>query len=491
MNRMKSKKLFSLFVAGLTLVSCATEKRTTEQMRAEWTKMNASKAETIQEFNQNKFGMFIHWGLYAIPGGIWKGNKCRGLAEWIQYSQKIPRAEYAQLSKEFNPVDFSASNIVTLAKKTGMKYLVFTAKHHDGFAMYDSKYSRYDIMDSSPYKKDIVQELYDACENQGLDFGLYYSQNLDWMDGSDAQDARYYADMKKANPDKEVKHINGANLFDTSPNTFEEYMYQKSIPQIEELAQSYPNMKQIWFDMPRGLDEEQSFIFYKTVYDKRPNVIVNSRVGNDFGDFEIPRDNQIPAEGTYTKPWQTIGTMNNSWGYKSFDHDWKSTKEVLFWLVEVVSKGGNYMLNIGPDAQGRVPEACVKSLLGLGEWMDINSAAIYGTTKWDVTHEGPSSVNMEGTKQRRKNKFNFEFTPEDFWFTQKGSDVYAIALTYPENQIARIKTCTNHKGKVKSVKMLGYEDVIEFTQDEQGLTVKLPDNKPNTHGYVLKLAMDN
>ena len=388
----------------------------------EWKQMNESKTETIEWFQDSKYGMFIHWGISSIAGGLWDGVKIHEMrrphvAEWIQHAAKIPREEYAQLAKSFNPIHFNPEAIVKLAKNAGMKYLVITTKHHDGFAMYDSKHSEYDIIDATPFKRDIIKELYDACKKEGLAFGIYYSHNIDWADGSDSRVAEY---KEKGWTIKHRNQTFGANTWDPSPNTFDEYLENKAFPQVKELLTNFPDMKCIWFDMPHRMDAEQSFKFYQTVYDIQPQVIVTDRIGNGFGDYSIPGDNKIPKNlNEIVKPWETVGTFNNSWGFNGYDQDWKSPREILFWLVEIVSKGGNYMLNIGPTALGGVPKESVDNLLEVGKWLEINSEAIYNTDKWIVTHEGPTKVNMNSTQSRERDGFRATFTPQDIWFTQR------------------------------------------------------------------------
>jgi len=489
------KKVIGLFIGVAFLLNvCVSQTLTEEQMRADWQKMSDSKEKTIQQFNHDKFGMFIHWGLYAIPGGVWKGKTMEEMrrpfvAEWVQHAAEVPRAEYAQLATQFNPTDFDAESIVKLAKAAGMKYLVITSKHHDGFAMYDSPCSKFDIMDATPFKHDVVRELYNACKKFGIDFGLYYSHNIDWADGSDGQ---YYATKKVNDAEGKETRSFGCNLWDPSPNTFDEYLKNKAFPQVKEIMTQYPGMKQIWYDMAALMKPEQSYKFYKAVYDIQPEIIVNERVGNGFGDFDIPGDNKIPANpDEISKPWQTVGTLNNSWGYKSYDHDWKSVKELIFWLTEIVSKGGNYMLNIGPDGKGNVPQPCIDNLLTLGKWVDINGEAIYGTTRWKMSHEGPTYLKMEGTNAREKEKIKVEFTPQDFWFTKKNDVVYAIAIEYPDENVAVVTALNTSSGhKIKSVNMLGYNKPLSFEQKEDGLTVILPDVKPDPNGYALKIAIE-
>lgn len=482
------------------LVGCNSEvKKNTENLKRtqkdtlSYQEMNASKETAKEAFNDAKYGMFIHWGLYSIPGGIWKGERMEKLkgpkvAEWIQFGAQIPRNEYAQLATQFNPTQFDANAIAKLAKDAGMKYLVITSKHHDGFAMYDSEVSEYDIIDASPYPKDIVQELYDACKKHKIDFGLYYSHNIDWMDGNDCGYNELAASGLTISA--RAKRKPGANTWDPSPNTFTEYLENKAYPQVKEILTKFPDMKTLWYDMAHSVTPEQSLKFYKIAYDLQPDMLINSRVGNDLGDFDIPGDNKIPTDHlAITKPWQTVGTTNNSWGYKSYDHDWKSVKELLFWLTEIVSKGGNYMLNIGPKATGEVPQESVTNLLEVGKWLSVNGEAIYNTRKWKITHEGPTNIQMNGTKDREEKKDKgMKFTPNDFWFTQKAKNVYAIALEYPKEKKVLIKSLAQDTGAIKAVELLGISSEISWEQTNEGLVVTMPKTKPNSNGYALKIS---
>ena len=479
------KNVIGLLIIFL-LASCNTKQPMT------WEQMSASKTAAKEAFNDAKYGMFIHWGLYAIPAGIWKGKKMEELrgpsvAEWIQYGAEIPRAEYAKLASEFNPVGFDADAIAKLARDAGMKYVVITSKHHDGFAMYDSKVSKYDIVDASPYKKDIVQELYDACKKYGLDFGLYYSHNLDWMDGNDCG---YNELVASGLPISErAQRKVGRNDWDPSPNTFSEYLDNKAYPQVREILTKFPGMTTLWYDYGRYVTPEESNKFYKIAYDLQPNMLVNSRVGNGLGDFDIPGDNKIPEDHlSITKPWQTVGTTNNSWGYKSYDHDWKSVKELIFWLTEIVSKGGNYMLNIGPKASGEVPIESVNNLLEVGKWLKVNGEAIYKTRKWKVTHEGPTKINMAGTHVRAEEGFKAQFTPQDFWFTQKGNNLYVIALEYPEEKILIKSLGKDAVDDIKSVDMLGSQKKLTWEQSSEGLEVTIGKERKDKNGYALNVG---
>lgn len=458
---------------------------------AEWGKMHNSKKATFDWFKDAKYGMFIHWGLYSIPGGIWKGKKIEEMknppdvAEWIMHAAKIPRAEYGELAKQFNPVKFNADSIAKLAKDAGMKYVVITSKHHDGFALYDSKVSTFDIMDATPFKRDIIKELYSACKKQGLEFGIYYSQNIDWRDGAD--DRAFETIAKNTDIGVSDKAF-GANTWDPSPNTFEEYLQSKAFPQVKELLQNLPDMKCLWYDMAYRMTPEESFDFYKLTYSIQPQIIINERIGNDFGDYLITGDNKIPSSSvTLSRPWETVGTHNNSWGYKSYDNDWKTPKEVLFWLIEIVSKGGNYMLNIGPTGEGVVPVQSVNNLKQVGKWLAINNEAIYGTEKWCITREGSTIVNFESTEDRAAKGFDVHFSPEDFWFTKKDKAIYAISIEKPKGKII-IKSFNTNIGKIKTVGILG-QGKVNFKQTKDALIVATPKGFLPANGFVVKVEL--
>jgi alpha-L-fucosidase len=461
----------------------------------EWLKMHESseKKAALKSFKESKFGMFIHWGLYSQTGGIWKGVKINHspiaspkVAEWLMHAFQIPREEYAELAKTFNPDKSFAQNIAKLAKQSGMKYVVITSKHHDGFALFDSKSSEYDMVDATPYKADAVKELYEACLAEGLDFGVYYSHGNDWNDGGDGN----YANVKKVNDSLGVyTHPSGKNLWDPSPNTHAAYYESKSFPQIKELIALLPELKLIWFDGDGFTTEEQSFKFYKMIYNVNPNILVNRRVGWDFGDYLDAGDNKIPsAKEKLDKYWETCGTTNNSWGYKSYDDDWKSPKEMLYYFVDILSKGGNYLLNIGPDGKGHVPEASSKGLLEMGKWIATNGEAIYGTSRWKVSNEGQEETLLDGTGHRAAKGFKRDFTSKDFWFTTKDNKVYVISLTNTEGDIL-IKSLTEGEGDIEQVKLLGSEKNLSWDQNENGLQITITDIPKDALGYVIEVTL--
>ncbi|MBN1996170.1 alpha-L-fucosidase [candidate division KSB1 bacterium] len=479
----KCSSLIVLVIVGLSILC-------TQTIQQRWQKMHDSKSDALEQFNEAKFGMFIHWGVYSLPAGIWNGRKIPGLGEWVFYHAQIPRGEYKQLCRQFNPVHFDAEAWVKLAQTAGMRYIVAMPKHHDGFAMYDSKVTDYDMIDATPFGRDPIKELYEACRKHGIRLGIYYSHATDWMDGGDAGVSTWLA----ANPDDTSKWAHWpANTWDPSTNSFETYIKSKAKPQLRELLNNMPGLMEIWYDVPRHMSKQQSFEFYKLAYDIQPNCLINSRVGNNFGDYWVPGDNKIPGKGEGQDIyWETPGTLNNTWGYKSYDVDWKSTGELIYWIVEIASKGGNYLLNIGPKADGTVPQESINQLTKIGEWMSVNGEAIYGTKSWTVTHEGPTNLEMKSTNHREKEGFHADFSAKDFWFTRKDNAIFAIALKWPEEGKITIRSLSNSDTavpKIGSVCLLGRDAELEWEQTTQGLSVILPGEPVSEYGYVLAVKM--
>jgi alpha-L-fucosidase len=451
-------------------------------MSEQWAGMHEAKAPQLEAFNEAKFGMFIHWGLYAIPAGEWKGERMPGISEWIMKRAEIPRAEYAALAESFNPVEFDADEWAQIARDAGMRYMVITSKHHDGFAMYDSDVSDYNVVDGTPFGRDVVAELLAACERVGIRFGVYYSHSIDWYDGGDGGFALSGSEGRSW----------PVNLHDPSPTSFPDYLEGKAKPQVREILTRYPNMWLVWYDVPFRMSPETSFAFYEMTYALQPETIVGHRVGNDFGDYVVPGDNKIPGQDvTYDRPWETVGTLNNSWGYKHFDDDWKSVEELLFWIVEIASMGGNYMLNVGPTAEGKIPAPSVERLQEVGRWLERNGEAIYGTSRWRTTRDGPTQVAMEGTRAREEKGFEARFTSEDLWYTRKGDTVYAIALVAPEQgQISLPALGESAAERVRAVRLLGSDVALEWSQDAEGLAVVLSGDGTGPHGYALAVELE-
>ena len=319
----------------------------------------ANQDPRLDWWREAKFGMFIHWGVYAIPAGVWKGEHIPGIGEWIMLRAEIPIAEYEKLAPQFNPVKYDADEIVKLAKAAGQKYIVLTSKHHDGFCMYGSAETDYNIVDATPYGKDILKDLADACAREGLKLGLYYSQTQDWHQ-----------------PDG----FGNTWDFNEDEQDFADYIDNYVKPQVREILSDYGPIAIIWFDTPRIIARHQSQELLELVHELQPDCLVCGRLGNKLGDYATAQDNAIPPDLQAQIDWETPATINDTWGFKTHDHNWKSTTQLIRNLVEIVSKGGNYLLNIGPDAEGAIPQPSVERLQAMGAWLDVHDEAIYGTT---------------------------------------------------------------------------------------------------------------
>ncbi|WP_372846468.1 alpha-L-fucosidase [Pontiella sp.] len=454
-----------------------------ENYYAEWIQMHASpeKQAAMAWYKNARFGMFIHWGIYSQAAGSWKGTKIEDsgikgprVAEWLMYTFNIPRAEYREFAQQFNPDKSFAKNIAKLAKDTGMKYVVITSKHHDGFALFDSAVSDWDIADATPYEGDLIQELYDACRAEGLAFGVYYSHGHDWMEGCDAD----YAKVKAKNDRYGVPtRPNGKNLWDPSPNPYRDYLEGKAYPQVAELIKRMPELRLIWFDGEGLISEAEAFRFYKTIYDLNPNIVVNRRVGYEYGDYMDAGDNTTPKAGELVaKYFETCGTANHSWGYKAYDHDWKSTNQLLRNFVDIISKGGNYLLNIGPDGSGSVPEPCVESFVEMGKWVKTNADAVYGTTRW--TH---FSENVNPKK-------NAKSVPGEFWFSAKDNKVYAMSIT-PAAESVRIESLNAFAGNVQKLRLLGSDQLLKWKQTDAALEIDFSGIQTDVNGFVIEATL--
>ncbi len=324
----------------------------------------------MQWWREARFGLFLHWGLYAIPAGEWNDKTIYG--EWIRNNAQIPIRVYDQFVQQFNPVKFNADEWVRMAKDAGMKYIVITSKHHDGFCLFDSKFTEFDVM-STPFKRDILKELSEACRKQGMTLGFYYSI-MDW----------HHPDYLPRRDWEKDRPAAGA--------VFDRYVqYMKS--QLKELLTNYGPIGVLWFDgeWENTWNEKYGRDLYQYVRSLQPSILINNRVGasrsgmegfsadkDSAGDFGTP-EQQIPATGMPGLDWETCMTMNANWGYNSHDENWKTPRDLFRMLTDIASKGGNFLLNIGPTAEGEFPIQSVMRLGYLGLSLRTSGEAIYGT----------------------------------------------------------------------------------------------------------------
>ena len=323
----------------------------TDEQRMEW-------------WRDARFGMFVHWGLYAIPAGEWEGERIPGISEWIMLRAEIPVGEYEKLAQEFNPVKFDAEEWVSLAKDAGMKYIVITSKHHDGFAMFHSKVNSYNIVDATPFDRDPLQELAKECKKQNIKLGFYHSQAQDWHHPGGT-----YWGMRNDEPhwDSSIDRV-----------PLMTYIEGKAYPQVKEILTNYGDIAIMWWDTPIGMTEEAAERLHELL-ELQPGIIENNRLYGPWdGDFSTPEQHIPPTGLDYD--WEVCMTMNTSWGYKHYDDNWKSTKTLIQYLADIASKGGNFLLNVGPTAEGIIPQPSIERLKEMGEWMKSNGESIYGTT---------------------------------------------------------------------------------------------------------------
>lgn len=416
-----------------------------------------SHDERMQWWRDARFGMFIHWGVYAVPAGRWEGKTVPSVGEWIMETAKIPVSRYEPLAGQFNPTAYDAREWARIAREAGMKYIVITSKHHDGFALWDSKLSDWDVM-RTPMKQDLLAPLAKAARDEGLRFGLYHSI-MDWHH-PDYAPRRAWHDT-----------ATGESDFDR----FREYLHG----QVQEILTAYqPDI--LWFDgeWESTWTHEHGRALEQHVRRLKPDILINNRVGKAregmagldkqgmqrLGDFGTP-EQEIPSTGIPGVDWESCMTMNDTWGYKVDDVNWKSTGTLIRNLIDCASKGGNYLLNVGPTAEGRIPDASVQRLREIGQWLAINGEAIYGTTA------GP-----------------FKRLP---WgrATRKGDVIYLHVFDWPESGqlLVPLRNTIVHGWLLAE----GEETPLAIGDDRpRGALILLPQRMPDERATVIALRIE-
>jgi len=452
-NQTKLSLAFLTCLFLLTSANCAAPKPTSYHNEPK-----ADKDLRMSWWREARFGMFIHWGLYAIPAGEWQGKTNH--AEWIRHSAKIPVQEYDKFVQQFNPVKFNADQWVKMAKRAGMKYLVITSKHHDGFCLWDTKQTEYDVM-STPFRRDVLQELTKACKRHDVRMCFYHSI-MDWHH-PDYLPRRSWekADRPEGNAD------------------FNRYIpYMKN--QLREIIANYdPGV--LWFDgeWEDTWTHEMGIDLYDYVRGLKSDIIINNRVdkgrrgmqgltraGDYRGDFGTP-EQEIPDQGLPGLDWESCMTMNAHWGWNKNDQKWKSSEDLIRKLIDIASKGGNFLLNIGPKADGTFPTESIERLEQIGKWMDVNGESIYATT-------ASPFAKLPWGRCTKKIKSD-------------GAILYLHVFDWPsdgELLVPGLKT------KVKNAFFLAGDQNIKISSNEDGVVLGVPAQALDTIDTVIVLQLN-
>jgi len=424
------KKAVILSLVSLVLV--------TGLQAEEWTYIKETPqqhAKKMEWWNTARFGMFVHWGVYSVTGGEFRGMMPTNSAEWMMNKARIPIADYkVENVDKFNPTQFDAKMFVKLAKDTGMKYIVITAKHHDGFSMFHSKASPYNVVDATPFKRDIMMELAKACQEEGIRFGFYYSQCQDW----------HHPGGMGNNWDKTIERV-----------SFDEYVREKAAPEIRQLLTEYGPIAIFWWDTPRDMSKE-AFDSLHSSTDMQPGIITNDRLGKDYPGDHKTFERKIPGQAPVGVDWEVCMPISGSWGYKKTDTDFKSKETLIRNLCDIVSKGGNYLLNVSPTGDGTLLPQATERLKAIGEWMKVNSESIYGTTA--------SPFGRLEWGRCTKKKF------------ARGTTLYLHVFDWPEDGKLHVPGL---QSKVVNAYLMADWKSLETQQDDSGVVVSLPAKAPD------------
>jgi alpha-L-fucosidase len=349
-----------LALAALGLCSSLYSQEMDKMWGESVVKLRAADAKRGQLFEEGNYAMFIHWGLYSQLGNKVHGKTYYGIGEWIMNPRmaNIPIPEYKELARTFNPIKFDPKAIAQLAKDAGMKYIVITSKHHDGFAMYDSKSNDFNVVQATPFKHDPMKDLAKACKEMGIGFGFYYSHNQDWT---------FPGGNRGPSSDAEG-----------NPANFDDYFLKKCLPQVKEITTEYGPIEIVWFDTPGNMPKKYVEELVSVVRKNQPNAMICGRAGHGLGDYQSLGDMEVPVSNEEGL-WETVDTTNDSWAYAYYDENWKAPKLILERLIATVARGGTYMLNIGPRGDGSVPENAADTLRKSGEWIHRYPQVVYGT----------------------------------------------------------------------------------------------------------------
>jgi alpha-L-fucosidase len=450
-------------------------------MSSLWSRVHAQQAPTTESkesrdkrmawWREARFGMFIHWGVYAVPAGYYKGRAINNVGEWIMNRGKIPVAEYEQYAKTFNPVKYDPDAWVKLAKEAGMKYIVITAKHHDGFALFKTGASKWNVVDASPYGKDLLQPLAAACRKYGIKLGFYYSQAQDWVNPGGAAIRRPTREGWISPDSAAIDAYTAAHSGHWDPvqtsKPMSQYIDEVAVPQVKELLTNYGDVAVLWWDTPTNMTDEYAEKLH-ALLSLQPTIITNDRLKrpNFPGDYKTPEQKIPKLSDLDGRDWETCMTMNGTWGYKKDDDKWKSADTLIRYLVDIASKGGNYLLNVGPKADGSFPEESITRLRKIGAWMKVNGEAVYGTAA------SPLAPLSWGRCTRRE---------------QHGNTVlYLSVFNWPADGRLLVPGLQQ---PVTAATLLANGKKLATAASDEGLVITVPEKAPDAIATVIRLQV--